>query len=52
MKVKCVKNLTKTKSLFKDMKSSYCLTFFKASMSLGSRKGRFRASATYWTLPL
>ena len=37
-----VEKLTKAKSFFGDMKRSCCLTFFKASISLGSRRGRSR----------
>ena len=37
-----VEKLTKAKSFFRDMKRSCCLTFFKASISLGSRRGRSR----------
>ena len=43
--VKYAKELTKARSLFRDKKRSGCLMCFKASMSLGSKRGRSRASA-------
>ena len=44
--VRHVKKLTKEKSLFRDRKRSYCLMFFKAAMSFGSRRGYSKVSAT------
>ena len=40
------------RSLFKDMKRSGCLTRLKASMSLGRRRGYFKASAIWAECPL
>ena len=44
--VRHVKKLTKEKSLFRDRKRSCYLTFFKAAMSIGNRRGYSRALAT------
>ena len=41
-----VKKLTRAKSLFRDRKRSCYLTFFKAAMSIGNRRGYSRALAT------
>ena len=43
--VRCVGKLTKAKSLFRGRKRSYYLTFFKAAMSFGSKRGYSRALA-------
>ena len=43
--VKYAKELTKARSLFRDKKRSSCLMCFKATMSLGSKRERSRASA-------
>ena len=37
-----VEKLTKAKSLFRDRKRSYCLTFFRATISFGNRMGCFK----------
>jgi len=45
--IKSAKELTMAKSLFRDKKSSGCLICFRASISLGRRRGCFRASTTW-----
>lgn len=45
MSVRHTEELTRARSLFKDRKRSDYLIFFNAAMSLGKRRGCFRASA-------
>jgi len=45
--IKGAEELTMAKSLSRDKKSFGCLMFFRASMSLGRRKGHFRTLATW-----
>ena len=47
-----VKKLTRAKSFFRDKKRSCCLTFFKAGMSFGSKRGCSKMSAAYWVFPI
>jgi len=45
--IKSVEELTVAKSLFRDKKSSGCLMRFRASMSLGRRRGHSKTSAIW-----
>ena len=42
-----IEKLTKAKSLFRDKKRSRCLTFFKAAVSFGNKRGCSRALARW-----